>query len=128
MNRRMRTKQRYVLSHKKAFEDILAKEILAESEKKAATNWNRIYKPTARKYWEAGLDMKVIPNKTSPLSVWHMGHVNKHQGLNTDFNSFLNQFEYYNCSAELGHYAAFYVTDEVKAEYTKLTSKKKAEV
>lgn len=73
----------------------------------------RINKTTARKLWESGRNFILVPCKCSPNG---LGALNTETDLSLEditcrrnFDSFINEFEYYNCNSEMGRYTAFYV-------------------
>ena len=71
----------------------------------------RINKATARKMWNEGNNFIIVPCKCSPMG---LGALYTSTDLSSEdiprrsFDSFVNEFEYYNCNAETGRYAAFY--------------------
>ena len=77
--------------------------------KNATFNYTRINKPEARKLYNLGRPIVVLPCKANPNSPWFSNStVSKESGR--DFNTLVNEFTYYNCNtAELGRRPAFYV-------------------
>ena len=77
--------------------------------KNATFNYTRINKPEARKLYNLGRPIVVLPCKANPNSPWFSNStVSKESGR--DFNTLVNEFIYYNCNtSELGRYPAFYV-------------------
>lgn len=71
----------------------------------------RINKTTARKMWNEGHNFIIVPCKCSPAGI---GALYTETDLSEDystrrpFDTFVNEFEFYNCNNETGRYAAFY--------------------
>lgn len=71
----------------------------------------RINKAAARKLWNEGRNFIIVPCKCSPNG---LGALYTETDLSTDadirrtFDTFVNEFEFYNCNPETGKYAAFY--------------------
>ena len=72
-------------------------------------NYTRINKREARKLYNLGRTITVLPSKANPNSPWFSNStVSKESGR--DFDALVNEFIYYNCNtSELGRYPAFYV-------------------
>ena len=68
--------------------------------------YQKIDKRLARKLYNSGAEVLIIPCKCSPLAAWLVGGTMVNAG--EPFDKFVNEFEYYNCCYELGYYAAFY--------------------
>ena len=77
--------------------------------KNATFNYTRINKPEARKLYNLGRPIVVLPCKANPNSPWFSNStVSKESGRDCD--ALVNEFTYYNCNtAELGRRPAFYV-------------------
>ena len=77
--------------------------------KNATFNYTRINKPEARKLYNLGRPVVVLPCKANPNSPWFSNStVSKESGR--DFDTLVNEFIYYNCNtSELGRRPAFYV-------------------
>ena len=77
--------------------------------KNATFNYTRINKPEARKLYNLGRPIVVLPCKANPNSPWFSNStVSKESGR--DFDTLVNEFIYYNCNtSELGRRPAFYV-------------------
>ena len=75
----------------------------------------RIRKNEARKRYNSNEAVIIIPCKASPYSAWNLGARMVNDPTDTeparDFDSYVNEFEYYNCCNELGYYAAFYIPE-----------------
>lgn len=70
--------------------------------------FKKVTKTTAKKLFEAGKNIYLIPCKACINSYWFSPYrVNK--DCENTFQSIVNSFEYYNCNNELGKYTAFYV-------------------
>ena len=87
--------------------------------------YKKINKPTARKLYNNGITIYLLPCKVSEtaltsknswvspveISLFTCTHsANK-------FDRTVNDYEYYNCNAELGYYASYYVTEEDLASH-----------
>lgn len=74
--------------------------------------WVRVTKNTARKLYNAGMEVCFCPCKMHPFGFWNCGVV-VHSGF--DFTKLVNGYEFYNCNLnEVGKYTAFYVKAEEK--------------
>ena len=78
-------------------------------------NLERVSKATARKLYEQGRELTLVPCKANLNSPWMQGFVAQKdfpelvQNGMDNFSKLVNAFEYYNCNdAQLGKYAAFY--------------------
>ena len=71
--------------------------------------YTRINKSEARKLYNLGRPIVVLPCKANPNSPWFSNStVSKESGR--DFDTLVNEFIYYNCNtSELGRRPAFYV-------------------
>ena len=71
-------------------------------------NYTRINKSEARKLYNLGRPIAVLPCKANPNSPW-FSTVSK-ESTDKDFDTLVNEFIYYNCNtSELGRRPAFYV-------------------
>ena len=68
--------------------------------------YKRIDKRIARKLYNQGEPVLIIPHKCSPLAAWLTGMTIENTGRT--FEALVNEFIYYNCCNELGKYPAFY--------------------
>ena len=77
-------------------------------------NYRRISKAKARKLYDMGIDILVVPCKLSPENPWGIGvTTNGHYWNGAEFDRFLNEFIWYNCqNTEWGKYPAFYEIKE----------------
>ena len=77
--------------------------------KNTTLDYTRINKPEARKLYNLGRPIVVLPCKANPNSPWFSNStVSKESGR--DFDTLVNEFIYYNCNtAELGRRPAFYI-------------------
>lgn len=76
----------------------------------------RIRKDKARKLYNDGIAITIVPCKVSPYSMWYSGvRMVNHPDAPREFDSYINEFEYYNCNNETGRYTAFYISEEVNA-------------
>jgi hypothetical protein len=66
----------------------------------------KISKPTARKLFNSGRTIYLMPSKARMGGMWIKPMpINKRKG---SFTKLVNSFEYYNCNAPFGKYAWFY--------------------
>ena len=72
-------------------------------------NYTRINKSKARKLYNLGRPIVVLPCKANPNSPWFSNSTVSKES-DRDFDTLVNEFIYYNCNtAELGRRQAFYV-------------------
>ena len=82
--------------------------------------FKRVNKKTARKLYKNGLTILINPCNLHPFSMWTTAYqLNRNSreqfvideiGIENDFNSWINSFEYYNCTnSETGKYASYYI-------------------
>lgn len=82
--------------------------------------WYRINKTTAKKLYNAGVDVCFCPSNLRPFSMWAPEFVsNKTRDIETageaDFDKLLNYFTFYNCiNAETGRRVNFYIKKGVQ--------------
>ena len=70
--------------------------------------YKRVSKPMARKAYNNGKEILLCPCKLSPDGIWRVSvTVSNKSGETFDHSS--NAYEYYNCNAEAGYYASFYI-------------------
>ena len=76
--------------------------------KNTTLNYNRINKREARKLYNLGRTITILPCKANPNSPWFSNSmISKESGR--DFDALVNEFTYYNCNtSELGRRPAFY--------------------
>ena len=83
-------------------------------------SYNKINKPTARKMYNLGCSIMLLPCKVRLDNEWvkptTISLFDSEYDIN-EFNRAVNDYEYYNCNAELGYYAHYYVSDEELAKY-----------
>lgn len=91
-------------------------------------NYKKVNKPTARKMFNHGLSIYILPCKVSERALdgndnnWVKPVVINLQTtqLDSKYNKFdraINEYCYYNCNAELGYYPHYYVTEEDMSSY-----------
>ena len=77
---------------------------------------------TAKKLFEAGHKIRIVPNKINPNNMWGLCvdikkidsvPIEAIYDINyyNDFNRIVNDFRYYNCSNETGLYCSFYLLE-----------------
>ena len=72
----------------------------------------KIRKNTARKLFNEGRELIIIPCNCSPNGAWLTGfRICKNYLENSDFDRLINEFEYYNCNGELGRYTHYYLEE-----------------
>ena len=67
-------------------------------------DFTRISKQKARLLYSEGVSVYICPVRMRPSNLW----MSKMPEA-SDFDQWVNAFEYYNCSNETGKYAAFYI-------------------
>ena len=72
-------------------------------------NYRRISKAAARKVYAAGLHLMLCPVGMRPGGPWCIGALVEHH--DESFDSIINAFEHYNCSAKAGYYTAYYISE-----------------
>ena len=78
--------------------------------KNTTPNYTRINKREARKLYNLGRTITVLPCKANPNSPWFSNSTVSKESTDKDFDALVNEFTYYNCNtSELGHRPAFYV-------------------
>lgn len=71
---------------------------------------NKINKTKARKLFEQGKTIGLIPCKVSIECVYIcMIYVRK--DIDKNFDDVVNRFEYYNCNNQVGRYASYYINE-----------------
>lgn len=71
----------------------------------------RVNKPTARRLFMDGQSVTICPCNMRPIGIWGMGAVISKKEADDTFDRIVNAFEYYNCNAETGYYASFYIRE-----------------
>ena len=71
-------------------------------------DFERITKPQARKIYENGGGVYIIPAKCYPSGVWVSAYMMQNTNGARPFDSVVNEYTYYNCNNYLGKYPAFY--------------------
>ena len=83
--------------------------------------YKRVTKPNARKMYRMGCDILLLPCKVNDSVVdgshpWVKPVIINSNGCKYDainkFDRSVNEYEYYNCNAELGYYAHYFVSEE----------------
>ena len=78
--------------------------------KNTTLDYTRINKREARKLYNLGKPITILPCKANPNSPWLSNSEVSKESTNRDFDALVNEFTFYNCNtAELGRYPAFYV-------------------
>ena len=77
--------------------------------KNTTLNYTRINKREARKLYNLGRSITILPCKANPNSPWFSNSMISKES-DRDFDALVNEFTFYNCNtSELGHRPAFYV-------------------
>lgn len=68
----------------------------------------KINKTQARKAFNNGVNVTMLPHKASPYSPWFSGasYDNKND---KSFDDIVAAITFYNCNSELGYYLAYYI-------------------
>lgn len=70
----------------------------------------KINKTQARKMFNQGIEVKIIPHKANPYSPWFDGaNYKNNNSFITNFDELVNNITKYNCNSELGYYLAYYI-------------------
>ena len=88
-------------------------------------SYKRITKPNARKMYNHGCDILLLPCKVSNTAIQDKSPWIKPVTINilncehevNKFDRTINDYEYYNCNAELGYYAHYFVSEEELEKY-----------
>ena len=88
-------------------------------------SYERVNKSTARKMYNHGCSIFLLPcnvgeSALTGLNPWVSPIVISILDSDSNINKFdraVNNYEYYNCNAELGYYAHYYVTPEDLQSY-----------
>ena len=78
--------------------------------------YQRINKTKARRLYNEGKEILLYPIEANPFSMWagsgytiNISNIDENDKYLPTFDSIVNNFEYYNCSSEMGHYTKFYI-------------------
>lgn len=75
-----------------------------------SAQYTRINKSEARKLYNLGRTITVLPCKANPNNPWFSNSMVSKGSTDRDFDTLINEFVYYNCNTtELGRRPAFYV-------------------
>lgn len=75
--------------------------------------FTRISKPMAKKLFNQGFKIGLVPFKCNPCGAYISAFVTAKSEDNSDFDKMVNYYIYYNCQYyELGKYPAFYAITE----------------
>lgn len=72
----------------------------------------KVNKATARKMYRLGYEIKLLPCKVRLDNAWVSPVAISLETHHDTFDHVVNQYEYYNCNAELGYYSAYYVSED----------------
>ena len=95
-------------------------------------NYKRVNKAIARKLYNYGCDILLLPCKVNDSLVydypnqWIKPITLNINTCNCDANKFdrsVNEYEYYNCNAELGYYSHYFVNEHDIETYNQLKEK-----
>lgn len=94
-------------------------------------NYKRINKPIARKMYNHGCHILLLPCKVNDSLVYDYPNqwirptvinISKCTECSNKFDRTINEYEYYNCNAELGYYAHYFVSEEDYKDYQRRKS------
>lgn len=71
----------------------------------------KIDKRTARKMYNSGHSIILVPCKCNVGNNIAYSRINLIESHGKDFDILVNTFEYFNCNSELGHYSHYYVCE-----------------
>ena len=77
----------------------------------------KVNKATARKMYRSGCEIHLLPCKVRLNNEWVSPIPVSLETHKETFDRVVNQYEYYNCNAELGYYAHYYVTEHEMDKY-----------
>ena len=90
-------------------------------------NYKRVNKPTARKMFNMGCSILLLPCKVNDSIVFEENYGGFFQPITInittcghDSNKFdrtINEVEYYNCNAEVGYYLHYFVSEQELDKY-----------
>ena len=73
-------------------------------------SYERVKKPLARRHYNQGREVLLLPSKVGLDSAWIKPYpISKKSQEGEDFAKVVKNFEYYNCNAECGTYTHFYI-------------------
>ena len=87
--------------------------------------YRKVTKPNARKMYNSGCTILLLPCKVSDSAVngshpwvkpFEISFLDTSESSN-QFDRSVNLYEYYNCNAELGYYAHYFVSEEDLSNY-----------
>ena len=78
--------------------------------------YKRISKAAARKAYDNGETLRIVPCKVAPVNAWGIGFDERKAEGSAEyvgrFDSLVNGITWYNCNAETGYYLAYYIKAE----------------
>ena len=78
--------------------------------KNTTINYTRINKREARKLYNLGRTITILPCKANPNSPWFSNSAVSKESADKNFDALVNEFTFYTCHpSELGHRPAFYI-------------------
>ena len=78
--------------------------------KNSVLSYTRINKREARKLYNLGRPITILPCKANPNSPWFSNSTVSKESADKNFDALVNEFTFYNCNtSELGRRPAFYV-------------------
>ena len=69
---------------------------------------NKINKTQARKEYNSGKDVYLLPSKAAPGSIW-IQPLRINNSCGRDFDTLVNEFSIYNCTKETGLRINYYI-------------------
>ena len=95
--------------------------------------YKRVNKPTARKMYNSGYSIQLLPCKVNSFMVFDKNYkgfiipvlISSETSSHSEnkFDRTVNDFEYYNCNSQMGYYAHYYVSNEDFNKYNELGGK-----
>ena len=82
--------------------------------------YEQISKATARKLFNDGIDILIVPCKVNPINKWGIGAILSkkadYKSVDTTMADYfqyeVNSMIYYTCNKQLGYYVSFYIKSE----------------
>ena len=82
--------------------------------------YEQVSKATARKLFEQGVDILIVPSNVNPINIWGIGatlskkadYKSVSDNMADYFQYEVNSMIYYTCNYKLGYYVSFYKIPE----------------
>ena len=90
------------------------------------THYKKITKPIARKLFNSGYDIFLLPSKVNAFMVFDRNYKGfivpvvisyKEDRGENQFDRTVSEFEYYNCNSEMGYYAHYFIKEQEETKH-----------